>query len=170
MTDPAQIPLRDIHLPDAVSWWPLAAGWWLTVAALLLIACAAWWWLAKPRRRRDTELRRIAASEMDRLLEESRGQYDAARILQELSVLLRRIAMTFGGRDRVAGLCGEDWVRWLEATDVRGALDAHSLKLLAAAPYRRAGGAAGHDVDGLISACRRWLCTFDPEAGERDPV
>lgn len=28
--------LRDIHLPDSVSAWPLAPGWWL----LLIIACA----------------------------------------------------------------------------------------------------------------------------------
>ena len=30
--DPQQIPLRDLHLPDAISWWPLAPGWWLAIA------------------------------------------------------------------------------------------------------------------------------------------
>ena len=30
--DPQQIPLRDLHLPEAISWWPLAPGWWLLIA------------------------------------------------------------------------------------------------------------------------------------------
>lgn len=34
-TDPlAQ--LRDIHLPEAISWWPLAFGWWFVAAICLL--------------------------------------------------------------------------------------------------------------------------------------
>jgi hypothetical protein len=34
-TDPlAQ--LRDIHLPEAVSWWPLAIGWWLVAIVCIL--------------------------------------------------------------------------------------------------------------------------------------
>ena len=30
--DPEQIPLRDLHLPEVVSWWPLAPGWWVLIA------------------------------------------------------------------------------------------------------------------------------------------
>ena len=28
--------LRDIHLPEAVSWWPLAPGWWILGATLVV--------------------------------------------------------------------------------------------------------------------------------------
>ena len=28
-TGSASLPLRDIHLPDPVSLWPLASGWWI---------------------------------------------------------------------------------------------------------------------------------------------
>ena len=33
-----ELPLRDIHLPDAVSWWPPAIGWWLL--AIIIVALA----------------------------------------------------------------------------------------------------------------------------------
>ena len=36
--DPQAIPLRGLHLPDAVGWWPLAPGWWL-LGALLAVGC-----------------------------------------------------------------------------------------------------------------------------------
>ena len=34
--DPEQIPLRDLHLPEAIGWWPLAPGWWLVIAIALV--------------------------------------------------------------------------------------------------------------------------------------
>ena len=37
--DVSQLPLRDIHLPGPIGWWPPAPGWWL-VAALVLVAVA----------------------------------------------------------------------------------------------------------------------------------
>ena len=30
------LPLRDIQLPDAVSWWPLAMGWWLLLLVMVV--------------------------------------------------------------------------------------------------------------------------------------
>ena len=41
--DPEQIPLRDLHLPEAIGWWPLAPGWWVVIAlvagALFSMTC-----------------------------------------------------------------------------------------------------------------------------------
>ena len=28
------LPLRDLHLPEAVGWWPLAPGWWGVIAVV----------------------------------------------------------------------------------------------------------------------------------------
>ena len=35
--DPTQIPLRGLHFPEPISWWPLAPGWWLLLAIFLVV-------------------------------------------------------------------------------------------------------------------------------------
>ena len=40
MNNPALEQLRDIHLPQAVHWWPPAPGWWLVAA--LVLALTVW--------------------------------------------------------------------------------------------------------------------------------
>ena len=34
--NPETLNLRDIHLPEAIFWWPLAPGWWILAGATLL--------------------------------------------------------------------------------------------------------------------------------------
>jgi hypothetical protein len=168
MNEQEQLPLRDIHLPDAVAWWPPAPGWWLAALIVVVAAIGAWWWFqAAAPRRRANRLRKAARAEFDRLEVAYRENKDPGRSMQELSMLLRRIAMTFGIRNRVAGLSGDKWVGWLKATDVRRELDSASLQLLADGPYRRT-----HDdeIEAVIHRCRRWLDSFDPEAAGYDPV
>lgn len=162
MNDPAQLPLKDIHLPDPVTWWPLAAGWWLLALLLVLTAAGAWWWLrASAPRRRSRRLRRIARVEFQKLEAEYRSSEDPARLLQDLSILLRRVALSFSPRGAVAGLCGDDWIRWLKSTDSGRALDARSIVLLTSGPYMRDPDV---DVQHVLQRFRRWLGSFDPGA------
>ncbi|HPY40873.1 MAG TPA: DUF4381 domain-containing protein, partial [Thiolinea sp.] len=43
--NPTELPLRDIHLPPEISWWPLAWGWWalLALVVLILVMLFNWW-------------------------------------------------------------------------------------------------------------------------------
>lgn len=168
MNDPQQLPLKDIHLPDPVSWWPLAPGWWLLLLILLLAVAAVWWRLrAGAPRRRIKRLRTIAAIELERLQAGYERSKDPGRTMQELSILLRRVAMTLAPRNQVAGLSGDNWISWLAATDVQNEFDSESLRLLANGPYQRT---QDHDMDAVIRTCRRWLESFKPEAAGHDPV
>ena len=58
--DPTQIPLRDLHLPDAIGWWPLAPGWWIVIAVLAITALAL---LRKWLQRRSRALIRSSVRE-----------------------------------------------------------------------------------------------------------
>lgn len=50
---PPELPLRDIHLPEAVSWWPPAIGWWLLALLMAGVVFYALWFYKrqmKPKR------------------------------------------------------------------------------------------------------------------------
>lgn len=90
-TDPlAQ--LRDIHLPEAVGWWPPAPGWWLlTLLFLSALVYAVLWWR---QRRARLYFRRQA----QRLLEacwhdyEQSGEYRV--FLNALLAILKRARLS----------------------------------------------------------------------------
>ncbi|HSD70959.1 MAG TPA: DUF4381 domain-containing protein [Woeseiaceae bacterium] len=110
--DPEQIPLRDLHLPEAIGWWPLAPGWWilivLAVSGLLYLmyrGCQRW---------RSHRPRRIALRELRKLQNDYRHGADAISLSKQLSQLLRRAMLAYASRDEVAGLTGQSWLEWLD--------------------------------------------------------
>lgn len=151
--DPSALPLRDLHLPPPVGWWPPAPGWWLVAGLLLaLTLLGAWaWWRTAPRRR----LRHEALAELDRLLAAHRAAPDGQRLLQGVSALLRRVAIARWGRARVARLSGDRWLAFLDQRAGAPLLASGEARLLAEAPYRP--DPPGFDAEALVAACRRWI-------------
>ncbi len=100
---PAELVLRDVHLPPAPSWWPPAPGWWMVFAALLVVALVV---LAFAVRRR----RRVRS--WQRLFDEAARLPQANQRIAAISELLRRAARRIDAdADR---LQGEDWLRFLD--------------------------------------------------------
>lgn len=108
---PVDLPLRDIHLPEAIGWWPPALGWWL-LAILLPLLLAGLWWLYK-RLTRKTALK--TARKLLRALQNDSTLGDIEKIA-EASALLRRVAISIDSRNEVAGLTGRDWLAYLDAS------------------------------------------------------
>lgn len=146
--------LRDIHAPPPPPWWPPAPGWWLLVA--LVLAGLAW---RRRARRLPPAVRRNAAlpaayAELEALLARHRRQADAARLLADLSTLVRRVAVECHGRPRTAGLTGEAWLAFLDQTGGGREFRQGVGRLLATLPYQP----APREVDeALIRLVRRWL-------------
>ena len=151
--NPAELPLRDIHLPAEPGWWPPAPGWWLVAALVALVAVLAAWWLL---RRRHSVTRRVAR-EVERLVGQWRERGDSRALLTGLSSTLRRAAIAVGGREAAAGLVGERWRAHLNAPLDGRPFDAAPGALLLDAAWRREPPPldAG-DVEALEALCRRW--------------
>lgn len=160
--NPEQIPLRDLHLPEAIGWWPPAPGWW-ALAALLVggLALAA---LALYRRHRRGAPRRLALSELARLRSAYERDGDLARFAAGVSALLRRAMLAYAPRQDVAGLTGRAWLEWLDRGLERRPFSEGPGRTLVELPYRDPARRPGDvDLEGLVAAVRRRLETPLPE-------
>ncbi len=150
--------LRDIHLPPAPSLWPPAPGWWLLAA--LLLGLAAWAAVVFIRRRRvRLQRRRLVATlgDLTARLERERSP----DTLMQIGLLLRQLALTKFPRERVAGLSGTAWLRFLDeslGSERTAGLDSFSHgagRVLASGPYQRQ-LPPDFDLAGFIALVREW--------------
>lgn len=104
--------LADIHLPNGVSWWPLAPGWWILLALLVIVVIGFFIWR---QRRQQNHYRVIAEQELATIYAHYQQSQDAAVYLHSLSVLLRRTALTAYPNSFNASIKGNDWLNWLDS-------------------------------------------------------
>ena len=99
--------LREIPLPEPVAYTPQTLGWYLilVVAVLALILLIMKWRRNASRNRYRSEALRILDE-----LEQSR------RPLSDLPVLVKRVALAFAPREKIAGLSGVPWLEFLDST------------------------------------------------------
>mgnify|MGYP001556982421 FL=1 len=154
--DENAIPLRDLHLPEAIGWWPLAPGWWVLLALVVVaLAYTAWrlykrWQFYAPRRYALRELARFEAEYLE--------HRDPVAFGKQLSELLRRGMLAYAPREEVAGLTGDDWLAWLDEGMPLPYFHTEGGKSLLDLPYRDPeGDFSDIDVDALVSAVRMRL-------------
>src|SRR5690606_12312375 len=103
--NPALSDLRDSHLPDAVSWWPLATAWWIliTLIAALLIAAFLFFRYWKKHR----YYRKLALAELKTLANsDNNGQF-----LRHIAELVKKTALV--KHPNTAAMTGAQWQQFL---------------------------------------------------------
>jgi hypothetical protein len=151
MPDPLE-QLRDIHLPDAVSWWPPAPGWWIVGITILALIAACIWWYRNP----SVRVYRVARKELKNLREEYQASQDDVRLVKELSVLLRRYALAVFGRQKVASLIGNAWMMFLNNTGKTLGFTEGAGQVLQTVPY---GGQDRVEAQALLTLVEQWMKT-----------
>lgn len=154
--DENALPLRDLHLPDAVGWWPLAPGWWaVIVVAAAALAYLSWrwyeaWQFHAPRRHALRELARFESQYLE--------HRDPVVLAKQLSELLRRGMLAYAPREEVAGLTGEAWLRWLDRGMSVPYFHTEGGRSLLTLPYRNPDSDCSDvDIGALLSAVRTRL-------------
>jgi hypothetical protein len=126
------LPLRDIHLPLPVGFWPLAPGWWIVgIVALMILALALF---LLYRHRRPTALKE-ALAKLEVFLSDAELSPMARN--QGISLLLRQLAISTEGRDEIAGLSGSAWIAWLEKRLSNQEMSNAMKQFLEQGPYSR---------------------------------
>lgn len=85
--------LRDIHLPEPVSWWPPAPGWWILAVIILATLFFTVRWLVKHRA--NNCYRREAIQQLNEIVGTANSpEQGNLKKCQALLTLLRRTAKT----------------------------------------------------------------------------
>ena len=142
--------LRDIHLPEPISWWLPAPGWWvilllsLTAVGLVIYFLRRYW---LQRRYRRIALRELGNFSLN-------GERNNQALLEEMSALLRRVAIQTYGRKRVAPLSGESWLTFLDITGKTDQFTQGPAKVLGTGLYQSSVDA---DMDEVLQIAQNWI-------------
>jgi hypothetical protein len=148
------LPLRDIHLPDAVSWWPPAIGWWiLLILCLLLIAGL----VMGIKKLLQPKMNKSAKAEVEAILVSYKQHQDNLRLVQQLSSLIRRIGISYLTREEHAGLVGKAWYQQINQLVPEKTFSESVVALLIDAPYRKQPTIDNEIVQQLITQTRSWV-------------
>lgn len=94
--------LKDIHLPDPISIWPLGMGWWVLVALIICFVALTAWWIKK------NQWKRVAKQQL--LSYEPVASVD---YYYQINRSLKQIAVQRFG-SQCAQLSGPRWLEFLD--------------------------------------------------------
>lgn len=146
------LPLRDIHLPEQISWFPPALGWWLLIIFVPLVSYFLIALLQKI-------FRKTAVKDAQKLLLQLQHnrQLSPLEKVVELSTLLRRVAISIESEDeKIAGLTGRAWLDYLDTSLENAPFKNGMGRALVNAPYQKE-LPTDVDLEALFELAKKWL-------------
>lgn len=144
--------LRDIHLPQAITWWPPAPGWWVLASLCLLLVAAGSWYFYR-RYQRDS-FRRQALRLLQSHFLDWQQSGDSRLYMQQVNIVLKRTALLRFPESNVAALSGPQWMAFLDRYSPQSS-PGFSDGPLTQGPY--APPAPEQDVEALQRLALTWL-------------
>ena len=152
---PVVVNLRDIHLPDPVSFFPLPVAWWVLLIVVLCVVVCVLYFLMYARKK----MLRYALVELDELQfyqsqQSKQAQQDSDTVMA-LGVLMKRYAQCQFPRNQVAHLWGESWLAFLRSTSSLGQFEGDRGGAAIRLPYQKA--VSNEEAKVLFDSVRSWM-------------
>lgn len=157
-SDPGSLQhLHDIVLPAPVPWWPPAPGWY--ALAIIMVAVLVGLAIRWAYHHRSNRYRREALAELEVVYRTVQSPGNRAAALENMAVLIKRVALISFGRSKVASLSGDPWRRFLADVGRTEALTPEIRRLMDKVLSGRVDDAALTDeaVRQLFEAARSWI-------------
>lgn len=149
-----QIPLHDIHLPDAAHWWPPAPGWWLlSVVAITVMVFIAFY---SYRQLKFLRWRNALLNEFTDFIKSSEQRSAAEKVIH-VAENLRRLSLTLYPANNTASLTGQAWLQFLNDHAPQAVFTSKPFTLLIEAPYKPIEQhISDNDVKQITQQARQW--------------
>jgi hypothetical protein len=151
--------LKDIHLPDDISWWPLAIGWWLLITILPTILTLFFVYFYRQKKAKVIQKMTLE------LLDNAYIQ-DASFLLSAHSILKRYCRQYY---PEALSLTGENWVEFLNSAHSKKHDTIFSSSLSNALNYGIYSQDSDYDREKLLASCRLWIECHRPKFKELSP-
>jgi len=148
--------LKDIHLPEPVTFFPSAPGWWLLGSIILVLI--AYFIYRQYRYKKLIRLMTPAAQEINYLKQIS----PSASSLAQLSALLKRISLVYFPQLQVASLKGTQWLNFInhqsqDSSKQRVIFSEPYASLLTQAAYQKKPQIDPLDWKNLLRLSQQWI-------------
>lgn len=163
MNSAAALPLRDIHLPEAVAWWPPAPAWWAVAVLLLVFLVVVILVIRRSRLRRKhqknlLDQQAFIREQLSTMYDEFESMQDARATCTTLSLLLRRVCLKLFPREEFASLHAQPWLDYLNEKEAL----THDFmqgygRLLITLPYQNEAEANAVEVRRLLQHSEDWM-------------
>lgn len=155
--------LHEIVAPAPASWVPQTVGWY--VLGVLILLGLTWWAALWYRRRQANRYRGVALAELDRIRRLATQPSSRIHALRDLPVLVKRVALSFAPRTRVASLAGDDWLHFLDGTLGGDEFSRGAGRLLVGLGYwpeARLETLEQPELDACLDLVGRWISRHSP--------
>lgn len=142
--------LRDIHVPETVPLWPFALGWWLIMLAALCIFVLLKYTL---KYYDNFLIKRQFIKEINATEKMFKQDRLSNYALQKIARILKKASLHYYPRQIVAGLHGDEWLKFLQATSANLNIVGCG-KLFKTALYQES---CTGDIEQVFNLSRQWI-------------
>lgn len=142
--------LKDIHLPQAISDWPMAYGWWLSLALIVIIISLSIALILKQRKK--NAVKRSAISLLERQYTQFKANNDSQLFLQQCNQILKRYCLTH--YPEAVSLSGPRWTDFLIRHSQKSFFNDHVANAISQGLYQ---DHCQYNADELYQACSSWI-------------
>lgn len=148
--------LQDIQPPPEPAWWLMAPAHGIALGLLAAVAAAVWLLL---RYRRANRLVDLATAALRDISSGYRRDQDSRRLALQLSRWLRQVSLLAFPDRQPAGLCGRDWLQFLDESLDSSAFSRGHGRIFGSQIYAQQ---CNPDAAELTALCEQWLNAVRP--------
>jgi hypothetical protein len=108
------LPIKDIHMPSPVGLWPLAPGWYFVIFFMIVFGIFLVMKSLKLCRRK--KYKKSILAQVDALERRVLKGMEARSAIADLSILLKRLALSHFADQNPGALSGQHWLDFLNRT------------------------------------------------------